>query len=465
MTRDRWTERAEAGRVAHAAQGGHRRQLRDGQRLQPIRATGWPCSTPPPARQLPMPVNSLIRNGRRERRRSLSLEATADGFYGSGLRLQPNAGKPRGHLQGRLGRQPGLGRGLPRRHLLGLPGRRRGLCRRAPALLRQRRRIPADRAELDLPARHRLHRRCPRHDQSRTRSATSTTRPAASGAAQLVPRHQRRDLHRPEPGAVERQRQRRLHRLRAASSPGSTARPSRAWCGSPGHPAAPDDDGPRLAGSNFLPTATQLRPGRADQLAGQLRPGQRTAHLPVDPGRRHGHPDLHHHRAVHVLAAALPRLPGHRRPPGSSHTLPGSGHRPEGQCGRRRDHLGHRDRRAVAERVRPGGAAATGRSPTGPSTRPRGTTAADVSNDFTGTRGSGVTTGVPGAIAGHAGTAYRFDGTSTGRSTSRSAPPGWLRRSSASRPGSRPPPSPAASSSASATRPAATPPRTTGTST
>ena len=43
-----------------------------------------------------------------------------------------------------------------------------------------------------------------------------------------------------------------------------------------------------------------------------------------------------------------------------------------------------------------------------------GTTAADVSSTFNGTRGSGVTTGVPGAISGHSGTAYRFNGTSTG---------------------------------------------------
>ena len=43
-----------------------------------------------------------------------------------------------------------------------------------------------------------------------------------------------------------------------------------------------------------------------------------------------------------------------------------------------------------------------------------GTTAADVSSNFNGTRGSGVTTGVPGAISGHSGTAYRFNGTSSG---------------------------------------------------
>ena len=62
---------------------------------------------------LPMPVNSLIRNGQ-ETAGDHRFEGDHRGLLRNGLRLPPNARKFRGRLQGRLERQPDLGRGLPR---------------------------------------------------------------------------------------------------------------------------------------------------------------------------------------------------------------------------------------------------------------------------------------------------------------------------------------------------------------
>ena len=115
------TERAEGNRLARRHQGGHRRQLRDGERIrQPGLRAGHgrrrQRRTAADAGEQPDPQRPRECRDHRlgvDRRRLLR----------DGLRVQPNAGELRGRLQGRLERQPDLGRGLPRRLLRGLPGR------------------------------------------------------------------------------------------------------------------------------------------------------------------------------------------------------------------------------------------------------------------------------------------------------------------------------------------------------
>ena len=154
--------------------------------------------------------------------------------------------------------------------------------------------------------------------------------PPASRAAALVPGFQRRHLHRPDTGSVERQRQ-RDYMVYGGEFTRVNNVPQQGLVRFARTNLAPNDDGPRLGTGVVRPHCDQFRPGRPDQLGVQLRPRQRAAQLRRDQERQRREPDLQHHIAVCLVATALPGLPGPERHGRSELQLPDPSHRSQGQ--------------------------------------------------------------------------------------------------------------------------------------
>ena len=145
-----WAPRSPSGdvlgprRLARRHQGRRRRGVHHARTVRATRATASPWSTRPRRATCRSRPTTSIRNGGSQAA-IYSLAADANGVYGSGYNFG-GGGSLEGSFRADLGTaQPHLGRGLPRRHLLGRRRRRRRLRRRPPALLRQHRRLPADR--------------------------------------------------------------------------------------------------------------------------------------------------------------------------------------------------------------------------------------------------------------------------------------------------------------------------------
>ena len=197
------------------------------------RATAWAWSTPSPARACRSRSTPIVRNGTRRRRHHHARPPTATTSTAAATPSAGPAARCEGIFSRQLGRRRGaLGQRLPRRHLRrhadrqvvyavghthyceNIDGVRQGAggvgdypYYRATAFSTRRRPAPPP--------------------GSRTRAATTASRASRTPPMlQLVPRHQRRHLHRPVAGPLERHRQQRLRRRWAASSPGSTARPA-----------------------------------------------------------------------------------------------------------------------------------------------------------------------------------------------------------------------------------------------
>ncbi len=164
---------------------------------------------------LPMPVNSLIRNaGANAAIMSLAVAPDGQSLYGTGYSYQ----KTTGNLEGAF-KADWSGNLIWVEDCHGdsysiFPMRRRALRRRSLPLLRQRRRLPADQSDLDLPARPGLHRgdHARRHHREGPVRLLQLRGSAATDPAELVPRPGGRYLHGPVAGRLERRRQRRLPR-------------------------------------------------------------------------------------------------------------------------------------------------------------------------------------------------------------------------------------------------------------
>ncbi len=251
--------------------------------------------------------------GHERRRGVLHHEPVRDRRPGLRIRLHVRRRRqPRGRLLGRPehGRRH-LGRGLPRRHLLGLRDEQGRVRRGPPALLRQHRRLPADRA-VDVPAQPRVLEDRDGHGHGRPLRLPQLGRHALPVAAQLVPQVRHGILHRPGPGGLERQRQRGLHRRRRrvpvrehhrAAGP----RPLRDGQGRP-QQGRPERQRPAR------PQVDLLHEGRGPRLlAGHLRPRQLAPHLQCDPRRQDRDARLQGHAGLDLLEPAVDGL--HRQGP------------------------------------------------------------------------------------------------------------------------------------------------------
>jgi PKD repeat protein len=175
----------------------------------------------------------------------------------------------------------------------------------------------------------------------------------------------------------------------------------------------PHDDGPRLSGSNYVPTATSFAQGiRINWLTNHDRDNEQLTYAVIKNGN-----------------AGSPIYVGTRRSTFWQRPYAGFLDRnvTSGQSYSYRvrvtDPKGNTVDSATINVTASGGPslsaydeAALGHGPRiyWPLNETSGTTAIDVSNGVNGNRGSGVTLGVPGAISGDSGTAYRFSGTSSG---------------------------------------------------
>ena len=247
-----------------------------GQRRQPT--TAWRALDPTTGATLPWAANRRSQTPA-PTRRSHAVDRRHQHLRRR-LRLRLRR-QPRGHLRGRpVDRRHQLGRGLPRRHLLHLPDGNARLHGRPPALLRQLGGFPQTNPWVIAPRRRPSRRPSPAPRCTTPKAATPTSAAPRHPRCSTGSRPDRRHLHRPEPGRLDRHRQRQ-YVVEGGEFPTVNGIGQQGLVRFAVRAIAPNKLGPMVTGAKLRPDASRRitvghGPGR---VPGQLGPGQHRADL------------------------------------------------------------------------------------------------------------------------------------------------------------------------------------------